>query len=356
MHEYLDLIQALSEAHGVSGFETDVRKVIEKRLEGKAEISKDILGNVFLKKAGKPGEPKIMVEAHMDEVGFMVSGIKGNYIKFVPLGVWWDQTLLSNKVIIKTNKGDVKGVIGSKPPHIMTPQDAAAVYPKKFMFIDVGAASAKEIAEMGIRIGDPIVPDTYFEALNENVFLGKAFDCRLGCAAVTALLDGLDGGEHPNTVYGVGTVQEELGCRGAVTAVNTVRPDLCIAIEGGYTTDLPGCEMADSAAYLGGGPCVAVMDAGMIPNTALLEFVRKTAEENHIPIQLGCTPAGTDAGTIQKFGSGIPTVLMALPARYIHTYNSLFNYKDFEMMLQLLQCMVKKLDKETVDGIRSGQY
>src|SRR5208283_1711866 len=202
-------------------------------LEPLGELSQDKLGSLVCKQKGSSDEPKVVLAAHMDEIGFMVKFITADgFIKFTALGGWWDQVLLAHRVIIKTSKGDVTGVIGAKPPHVLTQEERKVVVEKKDMYIDIGASSQQEVEAEGVRIGDPVVPQTEFSVLsNGKGYLAKAFDDRVGCAICIKALQRLAGQNHPNTLFGVATVQEEVGVRGATTSVELINPDLAIILE-----------------------------------------------------------------------------------------------------------------------------
>jgi endoglucanase len=323
----LEMIKEMTLAHGPSGFEGGIKNLIKKHLRGKAEFDQDNLGSLICKKTGTQTAPKIMIPGHMDEVGFMVNSItKNGFIKFVPLGGWWDQVLLAQKVTIKTSKGDLDGIIGSTPPHLLSTKDRKEVVEKKTMFIDVGAKDRNEAQEtLGIQPGDPIVPSSAFHILNNTkMVMSKAIDNRLGCCLFMDLISSLEKQEHPNTVFGVGTVQEEVGLRGAATAANIIEPDICL-------------------------------DASMIGNRGLRDLVINTAKENSIPLQFNTMMGGgTDGGAIHKVGPGVPTVVISFPTRYIHSHYSIFHYDDYDFALQLLLKLTKKLDLGTVNKIKQG--
>src|SRR5690554_2602302 len=208
----LNLLKSITEVDGIPGFESEVRKLVTGYVEGKCDIDTDNLGSLICRKEGDADGPKLMIPAHMDEIGFMVHVITDEgFIKFIPLGGWWDQVLLGKRVRIRTSQGYVSGVIGSKPPHILKDADRNKVVKKDAMFIDVGASSKEQVMEeFHIRPGDPIFPVSEFEVLaNGNVVAGKAWDDRAGVAAIIELMHRLQGQNHPNTLYGVATVQEE---------------------------------------------------------------------------------------------------------------------------------------------------
>lgn len=354
--QHLDLIKTMTMAHGPSGFEENVKELIKEYLAGNAEFSQDNLGSLICKKEGTHSKPKIMLAGHMDEIGFMVNSItKNGYIKFVPLGGWRDQVLLAQKVIIKTSKGDVTGVIGSIPPHILPANEKNKVVEKKDMFIDIGAKNREEAQDiMGVLPGDPIVPDSSFHVLGEKMIMAKAIDDRVGCCLFMNVIKELWSTTHANTVYGVGTVQEEVGLRGAGTSAHLVEPDICIAIDVTIATDMPGLENEDPEIKLGDGPVLTLADASVIGNRNLRNFVVETAKKNNIPLQFNTMMGGgTDGGAIHKTGPGVPTIVISIPTRYIHSHYSICHYEDYETTLQLLLCLIKGLNKKTVHHIKS---
>lgn len=355
--KHLELIKDLTLTHGPSGFEHNVKELIKNRLAGKANFSQDNLGSLICKKVGASGSPKIMIPGHMDEIGFMVNSItKQGFIKFIPLGGWYDQVLLAQKVIIKTKKGDVTGIIGSTPPHLLSEKDKNKLVEKKEMFIDVGAQSREEAEEsMGILPGDPIIPDSSFHVLGEKMIMSKAIDNRIGCCLFINVLEELWGTQHPNTVYGVGTVQEEVGLRGATTSANVIMPDICLTVDVTIATDTPGLEKEEPEIKLGQGPVLTLADATVIGNRNLRNYVIDTARQEQIPLQYNTMMGGgTDGGAIHKTGPGVPTVVLSIPTRYIHSHYGVFQYDDYENALRLLLALIKGLDADTVENIKQG--
>lgn len=355
MDATLKLLKELTDAPGVSGYESEVRKVIRSYMEGYAEMSTDRIGSIICKKSGTSDRPRIMIAGHMDEIGFMVTKItKEGFIKFQTLGGWWNQVMLAQRVIIKTNKGDVTGIIGSKPPHILSVEERNKVVEKDTMFIDVGAADEAEATEVfGIRQGDPVIPDSPFTVMKNDKFLmAKAWDDRLGCALFIEVIKSLQGVDHPNTVYGVGTVQEEVGLRGATTSSHLVDPDIGFALEVGVAGDTPGAEKANEK--LGKGPVVLIYDASMIPHIKLRDFVVNTAKEAGIPLQFDhMAGGGTDAGRIHVHGRGVPSLCIAVPTRYIHSHAGIIHRDDYENAVKLILELVKRLDEKTVHELNN---
>jgi endoglucanase len=351
----LSLLREITEVPGVPGYEGEVREVIKRHLEGITTIESDKLGSIICRKEGTSDKPRIMLAGHMDEIGFMVKLITDEgFIKFSPLGGWWDQVILSQRVTIKTSKGDVLGIIGSKPPHILSDDERGKVLKLKNMFIDVGAADAKEAKEdFGIRPGDPIIPVSPFQVLqNGKTYLAKAWDDRVGCALFIDVIKNLTEEEHPNTVYGVGTVQEEVGLRGARTSAWTVQPDVGIALEVGIAGDVPGVKKEESQEEMGKGPSILVYDASMIPNLKLRDLMIDTASKNNIPHQLSVMErGGTDAGAIHITMHGVPSIVMGVPCRYIHSHVGIIHRDDYDNAVKLLVAVIKNLDSDIVKNM-----
>jgi len=348
------VLKELTEAHGVAGYESPVREVVRSYLKNYGELSQDKLGSVICRKQGLQETPRVMLAGHMDEIGFMVKFItEEGFIKFLPLGGWFDQVLLGQRVLIKTQKGDVVGLIGAKPPHLLSPDERKKVVEKSEMYIDIGATSKAEVEEAGVRPGDVIVPRADFVVLaNQKTYLSKAFDDRVGVALVVAALDKLQQMDHPNTVYGVATVQEEVGLRGATTSVRAIDPHVAIVLESDIAGDVPGIKPEESSVKLGKGPTILLYEARMIPNQKLRDLILNTAQEMSIPIQVSSIEGGsTDGAAIHLHHIGVPTAVIGVAARHIHSHNSIIHKDDFEHAADLLSAVIKKLDAETVAGL-----
>jgi putative aminopeptidase FrvX len=347
-------LKELTEAPGVSGYESLVRAVMRRYLEPVATIEQDRIGSIVGKRMGQAETPRVMLAGHMDEIGFMVRHVtKEGFVKFQPLGGWWDQVLLCQRVTIKTSKGDVSGVIGAKPPHLLSQDESKKVVEKKDMYIDVGATSKEEVAKAGVRVGDPIIPVSEFTVLaNSRTYMAKAFDDRVGCALAVQVLELLAEDEHPNTVYAVGTVMEEVGLRGAKTTAHVVDPDVALILEVDICGDVPGIEEEESAVKLGGGPTMLVYDRQMIPNLKLRDLVIATADELGIPLQFSAMSGGaTDGGMIHLHNEGVPAVVIGVPTRHIHSHAAILHRDDYDQALDLVVAVVKKLDAATVEGL-----
>ena len=355
MDETTQLLKALTEAHGVPGYEAPVREVVREYLQEFGELTVDQLGSVICEVPGDSDGPRVMLAGHMDEIGFMVKLItQEGYIKFLPLGGWFDQVLLGQRVVIKTRKGDVVGVIGVKPPHMLPPEEREKVVKRKAMYIDIGATSLEEVEAAGVRAGDPIVPRTDFVVMaNGKSLLSKAFDDRVGVALMVSALKELNGQRLPNTTFAAATVMEEVGLRGATTSVEIVNPDVAIVLEADIAGDVPGVTKEESTVRLGGGPSVLLYDVRMIPNLKLRDLVMDTAAEAGIPLQTSTIEGGaTDGAAIHLHRTGVPTIVIAVPARHIHSHSSIIHRDDYDNAVKLLKALLLKLDSSTVEELR----
>lgn len=353
MEDSIKLLRELTEANGVSGYEKPVKDIIESYFSAIGKIQKDKLGSIIVEKTGMSNSPRVMLAAHMDEIGFMVKFISSEgYIRFIPLGGWFDQVLLGQRVIIKTIKGDVVGVIGVKPPHLLNGEERKKVIEKSEMYIDIGAINREEVEKAGVQVGDPIIPSSKFEILNNGKsLLAKAFDDRVGVSLIIDVLQSLKNEDHPNVIFGAATVMEEVGLRGATTSVEIVDPDIAIILEADIAGDVPGVKPEESDIKLGAGPGILFYDARMIPNLKLRDFVVQTAKENNIPVQISMITGGaTDGGAIHLFKTGVPTIVISVPARHIHSHSSIIHFDDYTQAKKLLYELIIKLDEKTVSA------
>lgn len=348
------LLKELCEGFGPPGHETEIAGLMKKHLRGLGEVTQDGLGSIICRKKGTADEPRVMIAGHMDEVGFMVKGITPEgFIKFLPMGGWWGHVVLAQKVRIRTRKGDVVGVVGSKPPHELQEEERRKVIELKDMFIDVGATSYFDVRKkLGIRPGDPIVPEAGFTVMaNERLYLAKALDNRMGCALVVDALRRLKEARHPNTVYGVATTMEEVGLRGAQTSVASVKPQVAIAVDVGIAHDTPGT-IGEGDEKLGNGVGMLVYDATMIPNVKLRDLAVDICERQKIPYHLGTVErGGTDAGRFHVYDTGMPALVIFIPTRYIHSHSTIMDRKDYDAAVRLLVELTKRLDRKTVGGL-----
>ncbi|PKR79242.1 peptidase M28 [Halalkalibacillus sediminis] len=355
LDETLTMLKDLTDAKGIPGNEKEPREVMKKYIAPHAdEVTTDGLGSLIAKKVGDADGPRVMVAGHLDEVGFMVTRIDDNgFVYFQTVGGWWNQVMLAQRVTLMTRKGDVTGVIGSKPPHILSPEARKKPVEIKDMFIDIGASSKEEAAEFGVRPGDSVVPYFDFTVMNnEKLLLAKAWDNRIGCAIAIDVLKQLQGQSHPNTVYGVGTVQEEIGLRGARTSAHAVQPDIGFGVDVGIAGDMPGVADKDAASKMGEGPQIVLYDASMVSHKGVRDFVLDVADELSIPYQYESMPGGgTDSGNIHLTANGVPSLSITVPTRYIHSHAAMLHRDDFENTVKLVVEVIKRLDRETVEKL-----
>jgi len=341
-----ETLEKLSNACGVAGREDEVKDLMKKFLKPYVdEIHEDKLGNVIAIKKGKKDSPKVMFAAHMDEIGLLVKIIsKEGFLQFTKIGGIDDRILLAQKVIVYTEKGPLYGIIGSKPPHIQKEEERKKVLAYDELFIDVGAENETEARKMGVRIGDPVGFDVKFAKIGKNTVIGKAFDNRAGCAVMVEAMKHLEKTEC--TVYAVGTVQEEVGLRGATTAAFGIYPDIGIAIDVTIAGDTPGVKESEAPVKLKKGPSLTVADYGLITHPKVLRLLMDAAEENKIAYQLETGLAGsTDAARISLTREGVPSGTISIPTRYIHSPTSLLNLKDAEDCAKLAAAAVHKIPK-----------
>ena len=352
----LTMLKDLTDANAISGHEKEARDVMERYIKPYAdEVFTDNLGSLIAKKTGQENGPKIMVAGHLDEVGFMVTRIdKNGFLYFQTIGGWWNQVMLAQRVTIMTKKGNVTGVIGSKPPHILTAEQRKKPVEIKDMFIDIGASSKEEAEEFGVRPGDSVVP--YFEFTqmkNEKMLLAKAWDNRIGCAIAIEVLKQLQNEDHPNIVYGVGTIQEEVGLRGARTSAHLIDPDIAFGVDVGIAGDTPGISDKEAESKLGKGPQIILYDASMISHKGVRDLVIETAEEKNIPFQYSSMAGGgTDSGAIHIAKDGVPSLSITIATRYIHSHAAMLHRDDFENAVKLIVEVIKKIDQKKLEKIR----
>lgn len=351
------MLHELTEAPGPSGHEAPVRNIMKGYLTPWVnEVTTDRLGSLISQR-GNAG-PRVMLAGHLDEVGFLVTRItKDGYIKFQTLGGWWSQVLPAQKVEIITRKGSHLGVIGSKPPHLMKPEERRKAVSIDDLFIDIGVESKEEAEALGVFPGDPIVPFSPFETMsNDNRWLAKAMDNRLGCAVVIEVMRRLaELGDHPNQVFGVGTVMEEVGVRGARTSTASIKPDVAFALDVGIAGDTPGIGELPSNCKLGEGPALTLYDAGHIAHAGFSRFAQDVAAEQGIDIQYEFIQRGaTDAAAIHMYDQGVPTLSLCIPARYIHSHTSIIDKRDVFKCVDWLVAMVQKLDAGVVKELQYG--
>lgn len=350
--QLIDLMKQFTEAPAPPGAEGSVRKLYVEQMKPYADkISYDGLGSVIAQ-LGSSG-PRIMVDAHMDELGALVRTIRPDgYLSMQMLGYWLDAALPDQRWVILGSKGPVLGITELVDAHVA---GGRMVQPKEF-FLDVGARNAAEAAALGISPGDPVAPVSPFAELADHRYLAKAWDDRVGIIAMVEAMRRLKNEPHPNQIFFTATVQEEgsIEMRGATTSAHIINPDIGIALEVGITNDTPGNKPDAALETLGKGPGIMLYGFSEYPNRKLVDFVKQLAAENNIPLQFDFVEGfGDDAGAIKLNGGGVPVTTLLVPTRSTHTHNSIIDRGDFDRTVDLLVAMLKKLDAPTVARIKS---
>ncbi|MDN7246046.1 M42 family metallopeptidase [Planococcus shenhongbingii] len=349
------LFKTLTELPGAPGNEHAVRKFMRQELEKYSdELVQDNLGSVFGVKHGSQDGPRIMVAGHMDEVGFMVTQITDNgLIRFQPLGGWWNQVLLATRVEIIAGDKKIPGVIGSIPPHLLNEEMRKKPMEIKNMLIDIGADDKEDALSFGIRPGQQIVPFSPFTPMaNDKKIMAKAWDNRYGCGLAIELLKELKDEKLPNQLFSGATVMEEVGLRGAQTAANLIKPDLFFALDASPANDANGDK--NEFGQLGKGALLRILDRTMVTHRGMREFILDTAETNSIPYQYFVSQGGTDAGRVHTANDGIPSSVIGICSRYIHTSASIIHTDDYAAAKELLTKLVKAADRSTLETIRQN--
>jgi len=349
----LELFKTLTELQGAPGNEHLVRNFMKQELEKYTDhVIQDNLGGVFGVKNGEG--PRVMVAGHMDEVGFMVTQItKNGMIRFQTLGGWWSQVLLAQRVQIMTDNGPITGVIGSVPPHNLTEAQRKKPMEIKNMLIDIGADDQADVEKIGVKPGQPIVPICPFTPMaNDKKILAKAWDNRYGCGLSIELLKELQNETVPNQLYSGATVQEEVGLRGAQVAANMIKPDIFYALDASPANDMSGDE--SEFGQLGKGALLRIFDRTMITHRGMREFILDTAESNQIPYQYFISQGGTDAGRVHTSNNGVPSAVIGICSRYIHTAASMIHIDDYQAAKELVVKLVKSTDANTLEQIRKA--
>ncbi|MBN2851129.1 MAG: M20/M25/M40 family metallo-hydrolase [Clostridia bacterium] len=352
----LELIRDLSNANGISGFEEEVAAVVKDYASESSDVFVDAMNNAYLNRKQNTGKrPIVMIDGHSDEVGFMVESIntKG-LIKFIAMGGWAASNVAAHLVRIRNYRGEyIRGITTSKPPHFLSDAEKNAAPNIDNMFIDIGATSREEVTEtFGIDVGCPVVPEVEFE-YNETtkMMMGKAFDDRIGCACVIGVLDELKNRKVEIDVVGTISTQEEVGLRGSKVTSNKVKPDIAIVFEGTPADDgFRGTFEAQAALKF--GPQVRHRDASMITHPRFLAFARSIAVEKGIAFQDAVRAGGgTDGGSIHLAHNGVPTIVIGIPVRYIHTHYGYCAYEDYEAAIQWGVAIIEKLNIQVIESL-----
>ncbi|NLA78803.1 MAG: M42 family metallopeptidase [Erysipelothrix sp.] len=338
---------------GIANHETQVAQYMEQHMQPFCDaIVRDNLGSVFaLKKSKVKNALKVMVAAHMDEVGFIVKDINaiGN-LKIAPVGGWWAQVLMASPISLYNAQGQrFKGVIGSIPPHLLTPEKRNQVVDIDDLLVDIGMTSKAQVLEHGINVGDMIVLDSEFNILNEQRIMSKAIDNRYGCAMSLTLLEALQDVDLPYDLYIGATVQEEVGLRGAQTAAYKLDPDVAIIFDCSPANDADGNQ--DELGRLGEGVLLRFVDRSMMPNRCFLKLLKDTCIEHDIPHQYYLSLGGTDAGAIHKSKAGVPTLSLCVVARNIHTNHAIVDISDIHHAFDSAQALLQKLNENIIFDI-----
>ncbi len=348
------LLKELTEAFGPSGFESEPAAIVARELAKSGEVSRDGLGSVVCRMKGTSDRPRVMVSAHMDEVGFMVKSVTNDgYIKFLPIGGWWPNVLLGQRVRVRTRKGDYTGVIGSKPPHELTEDERKQLPDIDKMFIDVGCSDGFDVREqLGVRPGDPIVPVAPYVEMPGELLMAKAWDDRGGCGIIIEAARRLAGRKYPNTAYFVGSVQEEVGLRGARTAAEVVLPDVAFALDVSLCYEHPDKARSGVDERLKNGAAILVHDSSMIPNTRLRDWAIARAEKAGVKFHLTTVRGGYDTGVIHIHRAGVPSLAVGWPTRYIHAHTGIIAVADYDAVVELLVAFLENLDEAAAASLR----
>lgn len=353
--ETREMFKTLTELPGAPGNEHAVRKFMRQELEKVSDrLIQDNLGSIFGVKDGQEDGPRVMVAGHMDEVGFMVTQITENgMIRFQPLGGWWNQVMLATRVDIVAGDRIIPGVIGSIPPHLLSDELRSKPMEIKNMLIDIGADDKDDALALGVRPGQQIVPFSPFTPMaNDKKIMAKAWDNRYGCGLAIELLKELKDEKLPNQLFSGATVMEEVGLRGAQTAAAMIKPDLFFALDASPANDATGDK--NEFGQLGKGTLLRILDKSMVTHRGMREFILDTAETHNIPYQYFVSQGGTDAGRVHTANEGIPSSVIGICSRYIHTSSSIIHTDDYAAAKELLTKLVKATDRSTLETIKQN--
>lgn len=358
MFEREKLLKDISEVEGVSGFEKNATRLVKSYFEDSCdEIMYDNLGSIIGKKVGNPDGIKVLVTGHVDEVGFMVKSIEENgYLRVHPLGGWWPHVILAQNVTIITRENKkIIGVFGAEPPHGMPAEMRNKVKSMTDLYVDLGVNNKKEVLDLGVQVGDPIIPLTHFRRMNNPKFLyGKAWDDRIAVAAIIEALHNVKDIKTPNIIFGAGTVQEEVGLRGAKTVASLVHPDVALAVDVTMSYDLPSIK--DGEAKLGTGVALSMYDGSVIAHSGLFKYMEDLCKKHHISFTYdGLTAGGTDSGELHKAYDGVVNMTLSIPCRYFHSHSSIVHEDDYAATVKLLTEFFKDIDLEKLNAIKADK-
>ncbi|MNZ74907.1 putative aminopeptidase YsdC [compost metagenome] len=348
----LELFKHLTEFPSASGFERELRAWVKDKLsQYTEEFVQDRMGSLFGVLRGDDQGPRVMVAGHFDEVGFITTRISDNgMVYFQPLGGWWSQAVLAQRLQIVTPQGKIVGVVGSIPTHLLDEAQRSKPVDIKTMYLDIGADSRAEAEAAGVRPGQQIVPICEFTPMvNPKKIMAKAWDNRYGVGLAIELMEALHKEKLPNTLYCGATVQEELGLRGARTAANLIQPDIFFGLDASAANDMMGDKQAFG--QLGQGALLRIYDPTMLTHRGMVEYIQDTADTHKIKYQYFVSPGGTDAGQVHLSGIGVPSTVIGICSRYIHTSSSIIHTDDYDAAKELLIKLVKGLDRTTLNTI-----
>lgn len=356
MNDRIQLLKRLTLESGISGYESEIVKIMKNELSNYSSFDQDNMGSVKFTFEGKSEKPKIMFIAHMDEIGFIVADIlESGFLKIQPIGGWNPNTLLSSPVVVINSEGEkFPGIIGAVPVHFLRNKKNSKPEINN-MFIDIGAKSKQDVKQnFKIQLGDQINPVTNFHYSSKNrLMFSKAFDDRAGIAAVIEAGKIASKTEHPNTIHCIGSVQEEVGTRGASAIANVTKADVCIVLEGAPADDVPGIPH-NSQTGVGKGVHVRVYDPTMLVNPKLKNYIADIAKEYNIKTQLTVRRGGgTDGRQLHTANQGIPTIVIGVPVRYAHSHNCIASMDDFDQLSKLLEKIIKTFNNSKLKQILS---
>ena len=358
IEELYKLLTQLTSLKGISGREREVREFVIDRLKESAdEVKVDALGNVIAVKKGN-SKQKLMIAAHMDEIGLMVRHItEEGFIYFSPIGGWNNAILPALRVWVKSFKGGwIPGVVGVKPPHLLNPEEREKAPQMEKLFIDIGASSKEEVMQLGINKGSPIVFDSELKRMMNNRVTGKSLDDRSGLTVALKVFEEAEPGDVALVL--AATSQEEVGLKGATVSAYSINPDIALAIDVTTANDVPGVEEQDAVVKLGEGPTIKIVDGqggrGIIVSEKIIEKLTQVALERNIPHQVEVLPRGTtDATAIQLAREGIPAGVVSIPSRYLHSPVEMLDLNDLYYTKELVKAFYESITPEWIESVKT---
>lgn len=354
----LDLLKQLSEADGIGGMEREVSRIVTSYGKDYSDdIQYDNLGSIILKSSGKnkTNGPKIMLSSHMDEVGFMVRSITAEgYVNLLPVGGWWGHVMPAQEMTITTNDAEkIIGVVGSRAPHGLASEVKEKVIQPMDLYLDLGVTSKQAVEQLGVSIGDMITPNVSFREMNDsNYLMGKAWDDRCCVGVGLEVLKNLSESDHEADIYFAATTQEEVGIRGARTAVHTIKPDVAIALDVTTATDTP---FDNKGMRLGDGVVLSVLDSLTIGNSGLVQMMEEIVNDLSLDVRYDfMTVGGTDACNIHKMMEGVVSMTLSLPTRYMHSPRLIIHKEDYIQTIKLVTEFCRRLNWEKLNQLKSS--